>query len=233
MRDTMDKQLELTEQQIAIIHKIPLFREISQELKGKLLDKLDYFLTPLKKGDVIIKQGTSCNHMHILLTGKLEVNIIDVSGNDIKVEDLVAPRSFATPHLFDGNNVFPATFTAVEDGLLLRATKESAFELISSDPGLLKNFLRLTGNCNVCTVSRLRILSYKSIRSRFAYYLFEYKGDNRVVSITHNQTQLAEYLNVTRPALAREIKNMIDEGIIEMDGKVVTILNRNALMQNL
>lgn len=56
----MDKQLELTEQQIAIIHKIPLFREVSPELKGKLLDKLDYFLTPLKKGDVIIKQGTSC-----------------------------------------------------------------------------------------------------------------------------------------------------------------------------
>lgn len=229
----MDEQLELSEQQIAIIHKIPLFKGISETLKGKLIDKLDYFLTPLKKGDVIIKQGTPCNHMHILLAGKLEVNIIDVSGNDIKVEDLIAPRSFATPHLFDGNNVFPATFTVVEDGLLLRATKKSAFELISSDPGLLKNFLRLTGNCNVCTVSRLRILSYKSIRSRFVCYLFEYKTDGNMIFIAHNQTQLAEYLNVTRPALAREIKNMIDERLIEMDGKTITILNRNALMQNL
>jgi len=171
--------------------------------------------------------------MHILLAGKLDVNIVDVSGNDIKVEDLVAPRSFATPHLFDGNSVFPATFTVAEDGLLLRATKESAFRLISSEPELLKNFLRLTGNCNVCTVSRLRILSYKSIRSRFVYYLFEYKQEDNVVTIAHNQTQLAEYLNVTRPALAREIKNMVEEGLIEMEGKTVKILNRKVLMQNL
>lgn len=229
----MDKQIELTEQQIAIVHKIPLFRGLSEGSKGKLLEKLDYFLTPLKKGDIIIRQGTPCNHMHILLAGKLDVNIVDVSGNDIKVEDLIAPRSFATPHLFDGNNVFPATFTVAEDGLLLRATKESAFRLISSEPELLKNFLRLTGNCNVCTVSRLRILSYKSIRSRFIYYLFEYKQNENVITITHNQTQLAEYLNVTRPALAREIKNMIDEGLIDLDGRTVTILNRKSLMQNL
>lgn len=228
----MDSQIELTDQQIAIIHKIPLFRGLSDDSKGKLLEKLDYFLTPLKKGEIIIRQDTQCNHMHILLAGKLDVNIVDVSGNDIKVEDLVAPRSFATPHLFDGNNIFPATFTVAEDGLLMRVTKESAFKLISSEPELLKNFLRLTGNCNVCTVSRLRILSYKSIRSRFIYYLFEYKDEDNVITIAHNQTQLAEYLNVTRPALAREIKNMIDEELIEMEGRTVKILNRKALMQN-
>ena len=115
--------------------------------------------------------------MHILLQGNLEVNIVDVSGNNVKVENIVAPRAFATPHLFNDNNIFPATFTVVEDGILMRATKESVFRLISSEPELLKNFLRLTGNCNACTVSRLRILSYKSIRSRFIYYLFEHKVD--------------------------------------------------------
>lgn len=230
----MDNHIDLTERHISIIHKIPLFRGISEEAKKDLLNKLDYFLTPLKKGDIIIRQDTQCNHMHILLEGKLDVNIVDVSGNNIKVEDLVAPRSFATPHLFDGNNVFPATFTVAEDGILLRATKESAFRLISSEPEMLKNFLRLTGNCNVCTVSRLRILAYKNIRSRFAYYLFEYKPDeNGIVNIAHNQTQLAEYMNVTRPALAREIKNMMDEGLIEMTGKEIKILNRKVLMQTI
>ena len=230
----MDNQIDLTEQQINIIHKIPLFSGISEEAKKDLLNRLDYFLTPLKKGEVIIRQDTPCNHMHILLAGKLDVNIIDVSGNNIKVEDLVAPRSFATPHLFDGNNVFPATFTVAEDGLLMRATKESAFRLISSEPEMLKNFLRLTGNCNVCTVSRLRILAYKNIRSRFVYYLFEYKpNEQNIITIAHNQTQLAEYMNVTRPALAREIKNMIDEGLIEMSGREVKILNRKVLMQNM
>ncbi|MBD8388227.1 Crp/Fnr family transcriptional regulator [Dysgonomonas sp. BGC7] len=226
--------IELTEQQIAIIRRIPLFRGISDKMRENLLCELDYFLTPLKKGEIIITQGSPCNHMHILLAGKLDVNIIDASGNNIKIEDIIAPRAFATPHLFDGNSIFPATFTVVEDGLLFRATKESAFRLISCEPEMLRNFLRMTGNCNACTVSRLRILSYKSLRSRIAFYLFDYHrqaGDT--ITISHNQTQLAEYLNVTRPGLAREIKSMVDEGLITISGKEVVILNIQKLMQSL
>lgn len=230
----MRSHTDLTEKQKSIILKIPLLRGMSDKLKEELFDKLDYSLTLLKKGEEIIKQGTPCNHLHILLEGKLDVNIVDVSGNNVKVEDLIAPRSFATPHLFDGNNIFPATFTVAEDGLLMRATKESAFRLISSEPELLKNFLRLTGNCNACTVSRLQVLSYKNLRSRIVYYLFEYKKEkDDTIIISHNQTQLAEYLNVTRPALAREIKNMIDEGLIEVSGKMIRILNNRKLMQSL
>ena len=220
----MDSQYFLTERQINMIHKIPLFSGMTDEFKESLFDKLDYSVYTLKKGDIVIRQDTVCNHMYILLEGNLVVNIVDVSGNNVKVENIVAPRAFATPHLFSGNNIFPATFTAVEDGLLLKAGRDSVFDLISSEPGLLKNFLRISGNCTACTVSRLRILSYKSIRSRFIYYLFDHKRDNNRAVMDHNQTQLAEYMSVTRPALANELKKMTDEGLIKIDGKQVELL---------
>ena len=72
------------------------------------------------------------------------------------VEYIVAPRAFATPHLFGSNTTLPATFTAIEDCILFTATKESTFKLISQDPKVLHNFLCITGNCNACTVSRLK-----------------------------------------------------------------------------
>lgn len=223
--------LELTEQQISIIHKIPLFRGVNDEFKKRLLDKLDYTVCRIKKGETIINQGTQCNHLHILLEGNLEVNIIDVSGNRIKVENIVAPRSFATPHLFNDNNIFPATFTVIEDGILLKATRDSVFKQISSEPEMLKNFLRLSGNCNACTVSRLKILSYKGIRSRFISYLLDHKQDNNVSVMQHNQTQLAEYMGVTRPALANEIKKMVDENLIKVDGKEVELISISSLLK--
>lgn len=221
----------LSEQQINIIHRIPLFRDATDEFKRTLLDRLDYTVKSLQKGDIIIRQGTPCLHMYILLKGNLEVNIVDISGNNVKIENLVGPRAFATPHLFDEHGVFPATFTVVEDGVLFMATKESAFKLISSNPELLKNFLRITGNCTACTVGRLRILSYKSIRSRFAYYILEHKESESLSVMAHNQTQLAEYLNVTRPALANELKKMVDEGLIKINGKEVYILSYNSLLK--
>lgn len=225
------QQYNLTEQQINIIHKIPLFRGTTDEFRKNLLDKLDYTVREIYKGEIIIRQGTPCLHMYILLKGNLEVNIIDISGSNVKVENLVGPRAFATPHLFDEHGVFPATFTVVEDGVLFMATKESAFRLISSNPELLKNFLRITGNCTACTVGRLKILSYKSIRSRLAYYLFEQKKETSNVVMQHNQTQLAEYLNVSRPALANEMRKMVDEGLIKVDGKDVEIVSSNSLLR--
>lgn len=227
----MDENFFLTEQQIDIIHRIPLFRGMNDGFKDKLLDQLDYTVHHLKKGDTVIRQDTICNHLYILLKGDLVVNIIDVSGNNVKVENIVAPRAFATPHLFSGNNIFPATFTVVEEGVLLKATKESVFDLISSEPSLLKNFLRVSGNCNACTVSRLRILSFKSIRSRFAYYLFERKKEGDTAVMDHNQTQLAEYMSVSRPALANEIRKMSDEGLIAVTGKQVKILAPASLLK--
>lgn len=227
----MDNQDNLTEQQINIIHKIPLFHGMTDEFKDSLLDRLDYSVHALKKGDVIIRQDTVCNHMYILLSGNLVVNIIDVSGNNVKVENIIAPRAFATPHLFNGNNLFPATFTVVEDGVLLKAGKDSVFDLISSEPGLLKNFLRISGNCTACTVARLRILSYKSIRSRLIYYLFDRKGEHNLAVMDHNQTQLAEYMSVSRPALANEVKKMMDEGLIRIDGKQVELLSPALLLK--
>jgi len=119
----------------------------------------------------------------------------------------------------------------VEDGVLFMATKESAFSLISSNPELLKNFLRITGNCTACTVGRLKILSYKSIRSRFCYYLLDRKKDSSQITMEHNQTQLAEYLNVSRPALANEIKKMAEEGLLKIEGRVVELSSVSSLLK--
>jgi CRP/FNR family transcriptional regulator, dissimilatory nitrate respiration regulator len=83
----------------------------------------------------------------------------------------------------------PATFTASEDSVLLMATRTSVFKLISSVPDLLHRFLCVTGNCNKCTVTRLRILSYKMLRSRLVYYSGHRQNRNR---ITIHRTLSAE-----------------------------------------
>ena len=220
----------MTEESIkSILKKLPLFQGVNNLDFEDIVNLLDFELVTLRKKEVIIHQNTACNHLHILLEGQLEVNIIDSFGNKIKIEVLKSPRPFAIPHIFSNNDIFPATFTVLEDGILLRAPKEKVFELISKYPVLLKNFLKERGNCNSCTVARLKILSYKTIRSRFSYYLEQHKIDERISLLEHNQTQLADYIGVSRPAMANEIKKMIKEGIISIDGNSINLLNINEL----
>ncbi|WP_108822311.1 Crp/Fnr family transcriptional regulator [Dysgonomonas sp. Marseille-P4361] len=220
------EQIVLTEHHEKLLFQIPLFKDLSLNIKQTLLDKLDYTLFSIRKGEVVARQDSECRHLFVLLEGKLDVNIIDALGNDVFIEYIVAPRAFATPHLFKKDTTLPATFTVLEDGVLMMATKDSVFKLISENPELLKSFLSVSGNCNKCTVLRLRALSHKTVRSRFIAYLFEQKScDSDIVEIEHNQVQLAGYLCVTRPALTKEINKMIKENVISIKGKIVYILD--------
>ena len=216
------KKIQLTNSHKEKLFQIPLFRDLPLNIKESLLDKLEFVIYAADKKEIVVTQGTPCNKLYVLLEGKLRTDIIDGLGNEVMIEYIIAPRTFATPHLFSSNNTLPATFTALEDSVVLMATKDSTFKVISQDPQVLHNFLCIAGNCNICTVSRLKPLSRKTVRERFIVYLL-------TVEIMHTQSQLAEYLNVSRPALSKEINKIIKEGLITMEGKKIEILNKMAL----
>lgn len=209
-----------------LLFQIPLFNDLPKNIQQTLLDKLDYTVYQIERNEVILRQNTICKHLYILLKGKLRVDIIDALGNEVLIEHIVAPRAFATPHLFKKDGTLPATFTVMDEGIFFTATKESVFSLISEHPDILKNFLCITGNCTKCTVTRLHALSHKNVRNRFIVYLFEQKQkDSNIIEIEHNQVQLADYLCVTRPALSKEINKMVKEGLIRIKGKKVELLD--------
>ena len=208
-------KVEFTDEYQKILWQISLFKDMDVSLQRRLPLELELSVYEVARKEVVLKQDTYCNHLYVLL----------------KVEDIRAPRAFATPHLFGDKNLLPATFTASEDSVLLMATRTSVFKLISSVPDLLHRFLCVTGNCNKCTVTRLRILSYKMLRSRLVYYFMEHKTSPNTAILEHNQVQLAEYLGVTRPALSKEINKMMKEGLISINKKVVTLEDMAALKE--
>ena len=221
------KKIQLTDSHKEKLFQIPLFRDLPLNIKESLLEKLDFVIYAANKKEIVVTQGTPCNKLFVLLEGKLRTDIIDGLGNEVMIEYIIAPRTFATPHLFNSNNTLPATFTALEDSVILMATKDSTFKVISQDPHVLHC---IAGNCNICTVSRLKPLSRKTVRERFIVYLYEHKKkDSLVVDIMHTQSQLAEYLNVSRPALSKEINKMMKERLVIMEGKRIEILDKTTL----
>ena len=172
--------------------------------------------------------------IHVLLEGKLNVDVVDVSGGEVRVEVIKAPRTFATPHVFAEKNQFPATFSVEEDVVLMKISKDSFFKMMHSMPVLLHNFLCVSTSCNKCTMTRLRVLSFRGIRSRYIYYLIDHlKEGEDTVDMEHNQVQLAEYFGVTRPALSKEINKLVDSGFIRISRNKVKILNKQALISML
>ncbi len=223
----------LTKEYEQLLLSIPMFGDLPLNIKNAFLEKLDFNLYEIKKNDIVARQNTLCKQLMILLKGKFRVDMIDSSDNEILIEYIEAPRTFATPYLFNENKMLPATFKSEGDGVLMLVNKDSFFSLFGEAPHLLKNFLCVVGNCTKCSNVRLKILSYKNMRSRFIAYLFQQrKNDDAVVDIEHNQVELADYLCVTRPALTKEISKMVKEGLITIKGKRVELLNLHELRRS-
>ena len=69
-QDTMD---------ITDMFKIPLFKNFTLKMREEFLDKLEYTVEEHPKGKTIIHQGTTCNALHVLLEGKLNVDVLVTS----------------------------------------------------------------------------------------------------------------------------------------------------------
>lgn len=113
------KKIQLTDTHKEKLFQIPLFRNLPLNIKESLLEKLDFVVYIANKKEIVVTQGTPCNKLYVLLEGKLRTDIIDGLGNEVMIEYIIAPRTFATPHLFSSDNTLPATFTALEDSVIL------------------------------------------------------------------------------------------------------------------
>ena len=70
---------------------------------------------------------------------------------------------------------------------------------------------------------RIEILTNKTIRDKLLAY-FKINTINKVVKLPFTLTDLADYLAVNRSAMSRELKNLKEEGLIEIKDKKIKIL---------
>ena len=82
---------------------------------------------------------------------------------------------------------------------------------------LLKNILHVSMQKNLSLSSRIFCTAPKTIRGRLLTYLSaqSMKAGSSTFDIPFNRQQLADYLNLDRSALSKELGKMRDEGLLE------------------
>jgi CRP-like cAMP-binding protein len=132
---------------------------------------------------------------------------------------------------FSDNKVWPVTVIAQDDSSLLFLPPDKILETCSnvcaSHSTLIMNMLKILSNRALMLNKKIEYLSAKSIRSRVTNYLldiYRISGDT-TFTIPMKRHELADYLNMPRPSLSREMGLMRKEGIIEFDGSSIKIKN--------
>ena len=91
----------------------------------------------------------------------------------------------------------------------------------------------LLGEKNYVLNHKIDLLMIKGMKEKLAtFLLYEAKRHNSSrFDIDFNRNELAEYLNVSRPSMIRELANMKDDGIIDYHMNSFHILSIEKLKQ--
>jgi len=209
-----------------------LFSRIGKEDLKLMLDCIKPRIEKFKKNDYIVFAGEKFEGVGILLAGSATVIKENAAGERMIMTLLNPGDLFGEMAAFSSLNSWPATVQAQEDCVVV---------FVSGD--------KIIGNCkNVCvghSMLILRIVSekalnlnkkveyltIKSMRGKISTFLLEQckKVGNTTFMLPMNRNELADFLNVSRPSMSREMSRMKDEGIIDYYLSSIKIKDMEAL----
>ncbi len=210
--------------------KSPLFKDIPTE-------QLEYLLLPYQslisyeKGDIVALQGDRCSALMMIIDGSVRCDMTDPAGKMVTIAILKAPDILAPAFIYATNNFFPINITALTPLSILTIGKESFSRLLQENVKMLDNYLRMISDHTQFLSDKIRFLKFGTIKSKLALFFLEKMrdtGSNHFI-ITESQQALADLFGVTRPALARTISEMVEDMMIAVDKKQISVLNPSGL----
>ncbi len=200
--------------------KTPLFQGYQPEQMNSLILRLEHHVKKFDKESLIFQSGTKVKELGILISGSIRIENIDILGNRNILGIAETGDVFAESYACTPGQPLLVDVVAGEASAILFLNVERLFQTAGTNEDsqrILINLLRIASKKNQNLSMRIFHSSPKKIRDRLLSYFSEQvklQGDMHI-KIPLDRQQLADYLNVDRTALSKELGKMKKEGLID------------------
>jgi len=208
-----------------------LFIGISDTKIEEMLSQIHHQVKHYAVDDVIVCGGDVCNALLIVVEGNVIAEMINFDGRSIKIEELSAPNTLAEAFVFGDQNVFPVSVIAKTKCSILSIPSDELLKLFQLQEVVLHNYLNSISNRTQFLTSKMRFLTFKTIKGKLSSYILKLAGQTlKTIILPMTQENLAGYFGVARPSLARALAELQDEGAISINRKEIVIIDRSILL---
>lgn len=198
-----------------------IFRGLSEKEVGTAMQRLNSFEKPYRKGSYILRTGSTTDSMGLVLEGSVTIENLDLWGNRTILSHVGRGEFFAETYGFLSGTPLLVDVVANESCriLFLRVgmLRETHAKNESWMGKLTTNLLAISTQKNLILSQRSFHTSPKTIRGRVMAYLNSIAIQIRKTEfdIPFDRAQMADYLNVDRSALSKELSKMKEDGLID------------------
>ncbi|MGI6299157.1 MAG: Crp/Fnr family transcriptional regulator [Saccharofermentanales bacterium] len=190
-----------------------------------------------RKDEAIAIAGQPQKVFGIVLTGEVMIQKEDYAGNRLIIGIMGPSELIGEVSVYAGtyrwpNNVFATTASTVMF-LPYEKISQPCCNVCQSHQLLIGNMLSIVARKAIAMNNRINYLKLRGMREKLAAYLFEQQlqAGSHNFMVPLKREELADYLNVSRPSMSRELSRMRSEGIIDFYRSSFTIKDLDALRQ--
>lgn len=183
------------------------------------------------KGDSLFVEGQPAHGFYLLAAGSIKMCKTSPDGKE-KVLHFVHPNETFAEAAFFGDGKYPAEAKALEGGQALFFPREAFMGLLERNPRFSLNLIISLSLLLRRFARQIEELSFAEVPQRLAAYLIELADrksttyqDKTYLDLEMKKGELASHLGTVSETLSRTFRKLKEEGIIEVEGSRVIIMD--------
>ena len=224
------------QQYLPILTKCALFRDMSNEDILHISHCLNIKTRSFPADSYLFFMNDIVNSIGIIVEGEVEVVKETIAGgrhiiailhpSDLFGEGIVCTKSRQAPVTVRTRT--PSTICFLPFEFVIKTCHNSC----SFHTELIRNMMSILGEKNLQLNYKIDLLTLKGMREKLATYLLMFSAQvgTEEFNLPFNRNELAEFLNVSRTSMSRELGHMKEEGLIDYHLNRVKILDKEAML---
>jgi CRP-like cAMP-binding protein len=202
--------------------------------REKDLLRKSFTCSTYKKGEIIYRDGDVPTGLVSLYKGKVKIYKEGVGGRD-QIVRMAKPNGFIGYRALFADENYIASAQAIEDSIICEIEKNCLLKILKSNALLTYHILKSVSTELGFSNSRTVTLTQKHIRGRLAESLvflrdtYGIEDDGETIKVYLSREDLASLSNMTTSNAIRTLSAFADEGVLELDGRRIKVLDHHKL----
>lgn len=187
-----------------------------------------------KKGQIVYKEGDKPTGLLCLSEGKMKIFKEGIGGRE-QIVRMAKPVGFIGYRALFAEENYIASAMAIEDSSVCIIDKDTLYMLLKQNPNFALSMIKALATELGFSNSRTVTLTQKHIRGRLAeslLFLIETYGfddDGETIKVYLPREDLANLSNMTTSNAIRTLSIFANEGVIELSGRQIKIIDLTTL----
>ncbi|MEX2529951.1 MAG: Crp/Fnr family transcriptional regulator [Gemmatimonadota bacterium] len=219
-------------ERVEILSGLGLFGGLDRPVLERVARRCVARTVPARK--LLFRRGDPCEGLYVVVRGRIRIYRANRDGKEQVIHEQGPGQSLAEVPLFDAGPC-PANARTEEPTELLFLPRVDFEHLYRTEPAVADAVIRELGRRLRGMVGLVEKISLRDVPSRVGLTLLEFAhraggGDrSKPFDLPRTQAQLADTLAATRESVARGLRTLREEGLIEQEGARVRIPDPEAL----